>query len=63
MVEFLSNISLLIGIILEQAAHTFIACVIGLGFFYLIKKSPDSACHGNCNQGRNCSCKEKQHGI
>lgn len=22
-----------------------------------------SACHGNCNQGRNCTCKDKQNGI
>jgi hypothetical protein len=22
-----------------------------------------SACHGDCNQGRNCTCKDKQNGI
>ena len=22
-----------------------------------------NACHGDCNQGRNCTCKEKQNGV
>ena len=63
MIEFLSNMSLLIGMILEQAACMFIACVIGLVFYYLIKNTPESACTGDCNQGRNCNCKEKSNGI
>lgn len=63
MIEFLSNMSLLIGMILEQAAYVFVACVIGVFFYYLIKNSPDSACHGDCNQGRNCTCKGSKNGT
>ncbi len=63
MIEFLSNMSILVGLILQQAAYIFIACFVGLVFYYLIKNSPDSACTHYCNEGRNCTCKEKQNGI
>ncbi len=55
--ETLVNLSLLLGMILQDAAYVFLFCAVGLGIFYLIKKTPDSACHGDCNQGRNCNCK------
>ena len=57
--ETLANLSLLIGLILKGAAYIFVCCVLALGIFYIIKKTPDSACHGDCNQGRNCNCKGK----
>jgi cytochrome bd-type quinol oxidase subunit 1 len=63
MIEFLSNMSLLLGMIIEQAVYIFLFCVAGLFMFYTIKNTPDSACTGNCNQGRNCNCKEKKDGI
>lgn len=63
MIEFLSNMSLLIGMILEQAAYIFLSCVLGLMFYYMIKNSPDSACTHDCYEGRNCTCKDKSNGI
>lgn len=63
MIEFLSTMSLLVGMILQQAVYIFLACVVGLVFYYMIRYSPDSACHGDCNQGRNCTCREKDNGI
>ena len=63
MIEFLSNMSILIGLIVKGAAYIFLFCVFGLGIFYILKHTPDSACTGNCNQGRNCNCKEKKDGV
>lgn len=63
MIEVLSNLSLFIGLVIKGAAYIFLVCVLGLGIFYIVKSTPDSACTGNCNQGRNCNCKEKKDGI
>ena len=63
MIEFLTNMSLLIGMILKSAAYIFVWCMAGLGIFYLIKNSPDSACTHDCYEGRRCTCKEKNNGI
>ena len=63
MIEVLSNLSLLIGMILQGAAYIFLFCLSGLIIFYVVKSLPDSACTGNCNQGRNCNCKEKKDGV
>jgi hypothetical protein len=27
------------------------------------RRLPPSACHGDCNQGRNCTCREKKDGL
>ena len=37
-----------------------IVIVFGLSFINL---SPNSNCTGDCNQGRNCTCKDNQDGI
>ena len=57
MLDFLINMSIILGLIIQQAAYIFIFCVVGLLIFYIIKQMPDSNCTGNCNQGRNCNCK------
>jgi len=56
MIEVLVGISLFLGMVLKGAAIIFLICFAALCVFYIIKLTPDSACTGNCNQGRNCTC-------
>jgi hypothetical protein len=32
-------------------------------FYKFIKNIPPSSCTGNCNQGRNCTCKDKNEKL
>jgi len=57
MIEIFTGISLFLGMVIKSAAIIFLICFAGLCMFYIIKNTPDSACTGNCNQGRNCNCK------
>jgi hypothetical protein len=58
MIDFFVNMSIMLGLIIQQAAYIFIFCVFGLFIYYIIKSLPESSCTGDCNQGRNCNCKE-----
>lgn len=57
MIEVLSGISLFLGLVLKGAAIIFLICFVFLCVYYMIKMTPETACHGDCNQGRNCNCK------
>lgn len=56
MMETLFNLSILFGLIIQQAVYIFLFCVAGLILFYIVKSLPETSCTGNCNQGRNCDC-------
>lgn len=58
MIEVLSTISIVLGIILKIAAFIALFVMMGMVIYFINKAIPDSKCHGNCNQGRNCNCKE-----
>ena len=57
MIDFLLNMSILLGLIVQQAVYIFLFCVAGLCIFYVVKLLPKSNCNGDCIQGRNCTCK------
>lgn len=59
MIEFLSNMSLLLGIILHDAAIIALFIIIVMFVIALNSMLPESNCTGNCNQGRNCTCKSQ----
>jgi hypothetical protein len=59
MIEFLSAMSLLFGIILHDAAIIALVIILVLFVIALNTMLPESSCTGNCNQGRNCTCKGK----
>lgn len=64
MIEILSNLSLFLGFVIQGAAQIILVILAVFGIVYFVDKhTPASACHGNCNQGRNCTCKEKKDGI
>ena len=64
MIEFLSNVSIFLGWVIQAAAQIIIVILAMFGLVYFIDKTtPTSACHGNCNQGRNCTCKDNKDGI
>lgn len=58
MIDFLLNMSMLLGLIIQQAVYIFLFCVVMLCVFYTVKQLP-GGCTGDCNQGRRpCNCKE-----
>ena len=60
MIEYLSSLSLFFGFIFQTAAQIAVVMLALFGVIYFVeKKLPPSACHGDCNQGRNCDCKGK----
>ena len=60
MIETLSNISLFLGFVIKTAAEILFVLLGLFGIIYLIDKhTPQSKCNGDCNQGRNCTCKEQ----
>jgi uncharacterized membrane protein YphA (DoxX/SURF4 family) len=64
MIEILSGISVFLGYVIQIAAQLFVVAMAVFGIVYFIEKSsPKSNCNGNCNQGRNCTCKENNNGI
>ena len=63
MTEFLSGMSLLLGIVLHDAAIIALFIILVLFVLALNTMLPESNCTGNCNQGRNCNCKEKKDGL
>ena len=58
MIDFLMNMSIMLGLIVQLAVNIFLFCVAGLCIFYIVKYLPKSNCTGECYQGRNCNCKE-----
>lgn len=64
MIEFLSSVSIFLGWVIQGAAQLFIVVMAMYGIIYFVdKRTPPSNCHGNCNQGRNCTCKENNNGV
>lgn len=60
MIEFLSGLSILIGIVLQGAVKVILAIFIGLFIIFLIARVlGKSSCNGDCSQGRNCTCRNE----
>jgi hypothetical protein len=48
------------SMVLIEAAPAFILIIIALAaVWYLADKYEDNKCDGDCNQGRNCRCKDE----
>jgi len=57
--ETLIGISIFLGYVLKLAANVFVFILAGLGVYFLVNRLPSSDCTHNCNQGRNCTCGNK----
>jgi hypothetical protein len=57
MVEFLSAMSLILGMILNVLSLVVLLMLTGMFVWFLNNMLPESKCQGDCNQGRSCNCK------
>ena len=62
MIEFLSELSLYIGHVWHDIVQ-FVIYILAIFGLYHIFFNIKSSCTHDCNQGRNCTCKEKSNGI
>ena len=60
MIEFLSSLSLFLGLVIHGAAQIIIVILAMFGIVYLVDGIKiNNNCTQDCNQGRNCTCKGK----